>query len=153
MASGIDISVSGADRLASLGAALRAAGDKDLRRELLKAMQRSAKPLKAAAREAAATRLPRRGGLAERVAGSRFSAKTRTAGKNAGVRIVGASDLDLRSMDRGRLRHPVYGHRRWVNQQIPAGWFSDALEERAPAVRVELVKAIDEVAKTLRSKT
>src|SRR5882757_3447026 len=128
--------VTGADRLARLGAALKDAGDKDMRRELFKAMQRAAKPMKAAARTAAREHLPRRGGLGERVAGSKFSAKTSASGKNPGLRIIGAGDLDLPALDRGRVRHPVFGNRHnWVNQQIPVGWFTNAMNEKAPAVR------------------
>lgn len=149
----VDIKVTGADRLARLGVAIKDAGDKDLRRELMRGMQRAAKPLKTAARTAALQHLPRHGGLNVRVAQSKFSARTSVAGRNPGLRIVGAGDLDLPALDRGRLRHPVFGNRRtWVNQQIPAGWFTNAMNAHAPAVRAELIKAIETVATKLEGK-
>jgi hypothetical protein len=149
----VDLTVTGADKLAKLAAALKEAGHEDLRKELGKAMGRAARPLKAAARAGAAQGLPYRGGLAERVATSRFTSRTRTTGRNVGVRIVGASDMDLKAMNRGRLKHPVHGNRRvWVTQQIPPGWFTNSQLIEVPAVRAELVKAIDAVARKLKER-
>jgi hypothetical protein len=148
----IEVHQVGANKLSDLGKALRAAGAKDLRKELLAAMQRTAKPLKAAGRRAAAERLPHSGGLADRVASGKFTARTSTSAKSAGVRIVAKAGMDLPAMDRGRLRHPVYGTGAWVSQNIQPGWFSGALEEQAPAVRVELLAAIDEVAQKLEAR-
>lgn len=142
----MDLRVTGAESLAHLARDLKAVGEKDLRRELFRGIQRAAKPLKAAARQAALDELPAAGGLAERVAGSKFSVRTR-AGRDPSVRVVGAGDLDLRSLNRGRLRHPVYGHRsRWVDQAVPPGWFDNAMERTADgAVRDEVLHAIEVV--------
>jgi hypothetical protein len=143
----VDVTVTGADQLSQLARDLRAAGEKDLRRELLRGIQRAGKPLKAAARTAALTELPSRGGLAERVAGSRWAVKTRTAGRGVGVRVTGAGDLDLRSLNRGRLRHPLYGKRgHWFDQPVPPGWFDDAMQVAADEhVRDEILAAITAV--------
>jgi hypothetical protein len=142
----------GAEKLARLAAAIKDAGDKDLRRELFRAMQRSTKPLKLAAREGAIQILPYRGGLAERVATSKFSTQVRTRGKGAGVRVKGASDMDIGSMNRGRLRHLTYGHRPWRNQKVRAGWFDDSLTVEADKVRGEIVRAVDELGRKLEAK-
>jgi hypothetical protein len=160
----VDVTVRtvGEQKLARLGRALKDAGDKDLQRELRRAMQRGGKPLKDAARKGALERLPKRGGLAERVATSKFGVRTSTTGRGASVRVIGRSGYDLQGMDEGEIRHPVFGdpHVRvlagrrewkWVSQPVKPGWFSDAEEAAAPKVRDELVKAIDIVAAKLEA--
>src|SRR6266496_4260607 len=136
----VTVTTRGADKLTRLGRALKDACDKDLQRELRRAMQRGGKPLKDAARKGALERLPKRGGLAERVANSKFGVRTSTAGKGASVRIIGPSGYDLQGMDEGLIGHRVYGHRgRWVSETVKPGWFSDAEAAAAPKVRDELV--------------
>src|SRR6266700_6098635 len=148
----VTVTTRGADKLTRLGRALKDAGDKDLQRELRRAMQRGGKPLKDAARKGALERLPKRGGLAERVASSKFGVRTSTAGKGASVRIIGRSGYDLQGMDEGLIRHPVWGNRKkWVSETVKPGWFSDAEEAAAPQGRDELVKAIDDVAAKLEA--
>jgi len=149
----VTVTSHGAEKLFRLGAALKAAGNKDLERELRRAMQRSGKPLVAAARWGARRRLPVRGGLAARVAASKFGVRTRTVGKRgSAVRIVGTSGYDLQGMDDGLVRHPVFGNRKkWVNEPVRPGWFSDALEGKAPEVRSEIEKAINIVAAKLEA--
>lgn len=147
----VTVTTKGADKLRRVAAAVKVAGDKDLQRELRRAMQRGGKPLLAAARAGAAERLPKRGGLADRVAGSKFAVRTRSVGKGAGVRVIGRSGYDLQGLDEGMVRHPTYGHRPWVGQHIKPGWFSDSEEAAAPKVRDELVQAIDTVARKLEA--
>jgi len=144
------IEVRGADQLGDLSRRLKAAGDKGMQRELYAAINRATKPMKEAVKRSAATELPRRGGLAETVAGGKFRTQRRTSKKASGVRIVATGKLDIRGMDRGRLRHPVFGNRSvWVTQQIAAGWWTRPLEHAAPAVRVDLEKAMDVIAKKI----
>jgi hypothetical protein len=148
----VTVTSHGAEKLTRLGVAIKAAGDKDLQRELRRAMQRGGKPLKEAARRGALERLPKRGGLAERVSTSKFGVRTTTSGKGAAVRIVGQSGYDLQGMDDGLIRHPVYGNRKnWVSETIAPGWFFDAEEAAAPKVRDELIQAIDVVAAKLEA--
>jgi hypothetical protein len=151
----VDISVTGADKLAKIAAALKQAGHEDLRKELTAGLRRGTRPMPAVYKAGALGFLPFRGGLAEEVAaGMRFSIKVRTGGKSVGVRIVASlPGHDLRSMNRGRLRKPVFGNRRvWVNQQIRPEWWTDSGLVAIPAVRVELVRAIDAVGRKLESR-
>ena len=147
-----DISVRGANQLADLAKDLKAAGYKELRRELYRGISRAMKPLAEEARKSARENLPRRGGLNEVVASSRFTARSRMAGRNPGVRLVGAKKgHDLSAIDRGRLRHPVFGNDWWVTQIIEPGWFTDGLSDSvvvAP-VRKEILRAMDDVARRL----
>lgn len=144
-----DVEVLGAENLARVARALKATGNKELRRELQRSIQRSTKPLKAAVRDAAKRELPRDGGLNLRVARSKITTKTST-GRDPSVRIVAKG---MRDVDRGVVRHPVFGDRRtWVNQRVPAGVFSRTLEGEAPAVRRELNRTVRDVARELEGK-
>lgn len=146
---GVDLRVEGADDFQRVARELREVGDVELRRELYRGIERAVKPLKEAARDAARQRLPHRGGLAEKVAKSKFSTRRRS-GRDPGIKIVAKDPIDLASIDRGRLRHPVFGNRRvWVNQSVPAGWFTDAMEKGAADVRRELLEVLGDVEKKL----
>lgn len=143
-----DLRISGAEDLAALSKRLRAAGEsgKGLRRELLAAMQRSTKPIKQDVADSWASRMPHRGGLAGRRL--RLATRTRTGGQRVGVRIVSASSdgYDLGSIDKGNLRHPVFGNKKaWTTQRITAGIITDPQEQSAPDVRAEIVRAIDSI--------
>jgi hypothetical protein len=149
----VDLRVDGANKLDAISRQLKETGDKDLRKLLMSGMQRAGKPLKVAAAQAARDNLPRKGGLAEWVASSKFSVATR-GGRDPSVRIVARKvGHDLAALDRGRLRHPLFGNRRhWFNQQIRPGWFSDAMTAQAPAVRTEVVRVLDQVADAIAAK-
>jgi hypothetical protein len=112
-------------------------------------MRAEAKPMVPAVRESAATTLPRGGGLAALIAGSKFGVRTRLSSRSLGVKIVGASPHNIAAMNRGRLRHPVYGHDVWVTQQVEPGWFDKPLQKRAPAVRSGIKKALDDTGRRL----
>lgn len=153
-----EFSMTGADQLAHVAKQLRAAGaeGKAIRKELYAGLQRATKPLRADMITHAAATMPKRGGLSKRVARSKVSTRTTGGGRNVGVRITvkgpaktGGGQVDARSIDRGRLRHPTFGHRPYVNQQVTPGAFSEPFDAAAPLVRKELVKAVDTVAKRL----
>lgn len=138
----MDLTVTGAEELYAVGKRLRGA-DKALRKELLKGIRGAAKPLNVAARSNALAVLPKRGGLNRLVARSRMSIQTKTARNSVGVRLKATNTHDIRSMDRGRLRHPVWGNReRWVNQAIKPGWYTDPLKEGRPVVQPKIIEAM-----------
>jgi hypothetical protein len=144
------IEVAGVEQLELVARRLREVGDKGLRKELHAGLNRATKPMKAAIRSSAERNLPASGGLNRLVARSRLSTSTKI-GRNPAVRVTGAlSGHDLKAMDRGRLRHPVFGNRRaWVNQKIRPRWFTDAATGEVPAARREIVQVLDDVAASL----
>lgn len=149
----VEIIVRGAEDLATLSKALRQVGDKELRRELFASLQRATKPTREKVRQSLASDLPQRGGLAALMAASRLSTRTRAGGRNPTVRIEAKAPHDLRGMDRGRLRHPVWGSReRWADQSIEPGVFSRPIEEDAPAIRDELMAGMESVARKFLDK-
>lgn len=145
----MDLRIRGAEQLGDLAKQLRAAGDsgKGIRRELYAGINRATKPLKAEAKQAAASKLPKSGGLAAVVAKSKLSTRTR-AGRDPGVTIT-AKGVGM-TTDRGYVRHPVFNTGAWVRQSVPSGWFTETMRDAAPAVRKELLEAMDDVADKIR---
>ena len=140
--------IQGAEQLDALAHVLKDWGEVKLNRQLTGAITKATKPAKQAIRDSARRKLPKRGGLADVIARSRLS----TSKRKGGVRIRASSKHSIKKMDQGILRHPVFADSRlernawtWVNQDVEAGWFTDPLEELAPEVRDEILKAMNDV--------
>lgn len=119
-----------------------------MRRELYAGINRTTKPLREQAQQAALRDLPQRGGLAATVAKRKPSTRSR-GGANPRVTIIakGAGA----STDKGFVRHPVFNTGRWVVQKTKgAGWFTETLRQGAPTVRKELLDVIKTVARKVR---
>jgi hypothetical protein len=152
------LKIEGADQLQALAKALKDAGAKGLRKELMRSAQRATKPVKREVPASARRYLPRQGGLGVWVAGAKLKTKTRTAGRNVGVVITGTAgrrmspSSDLRAINRGRVRHPTYGHRPWVNQQVRPGFWDVVMEGPvSDRARAEFVDAMDRIARQIAS--
>lgn len=143
----------GARQLAAVGRRLKEAGAGGLRRELLATIRRSAKSAIPDVRASAERTLPSGGGLAALIAGSKIGVRTRLTGR-VGVQIRGDSPRSIRAMNRGRLRHPVFGNREvWVTQQVKPGWFTDPLQKRAPAIQRDIRQAMSDIARRIEKGT
>lgn len=145
-----DVSVSGQRDLRRLAERLHQAGSPvGIRREVTKALNKATEPAKDAVAQSALDILPHSGGLAELVASARISTRTTLRGSNPSVRLTGRlSGHDLRAIDRGRLRHPVFGNRgAWVTQNVPPGFWTKPLERNARRTRLEVVFAMRAVAR------
>lgn len=143
-----DIEVHGAEQFLRLSKALKHAGRFELRKELTSAMKQAARPLIADSRAEARRRLPKRGGLAARVAKTPQRVQVRTGASTAGVRIVvGSKGAAARDTNKGTVRHPVFGNRKvWVTQRVRPGWFEDPMQAGAAVVRRQLSDAVERVA-------
>lgn len=140
------VEVRGSRQLAALAARLKAEGRGDLRRELLRRIRSASKPALQDIPQSAYRTLPRRGGLAERVGKQAYSLRSRLAGASASVSITGRGMKELLDINRGRLRHPLFGNRdHWFGQQVEPGFFEDPIERRAPQIRREIEKAMTDV--------
>jgi len=143
-----DIEVRGADQLVRLSKRLRQVGNKDLKKELRTALREATKPVQAAIRRHAEDSMPKRGGLNRVMARSRISTQIRGSGNSPGIRLASKSH-DPR-INRGRLRHPVYGHRdRWVTQRVPEGWFVPPTGQATRAAQVQLLAAMKRIEREL----
>lgn len=144
-----DIVIVGADQLAAVTKRLKAAGEqgKGLRKQLLKEIRLAAKPLVQDVRQSAMDTLPASGGLNRQIRKG-IGVRTRAAGKSVGVRIVAKNRYAIKSMDKGRLRHPVFGNRDvWVAQSVPPGWFTRPVEAGADEARKGALRAINDIAR------
>lgn len=145
-----DVSVRGAEKLAILSRALREVGDKDLQRELYAGLNRAVKPLTAEVKLSTGRYLPARYAV-ELSRDLKVRSRRRTGGRNPALYLLGtAKNRDIRSLNRGRLRHPLYGNRRrWYNQPITPGWWSRELAQGAPQVRDELEQTLNDLAEKI----
>lgn len=152
-----ELRVEGADKFGNLAKALRKFGDKELRTELYRGINRAVKPLTDDVKKSTGKYLPRR--YAFELAASLKVKARRRAGQNPAVYLVGRAktkqgkERDLASLNRGRLRHPLYGNRRyWYDQDVSPNWWDDPLLDGIDEVRKEIVKTIDDVAVQLAKK-
>jgi hypothetical protein len=155
---GFDASIRGVEELEKLGRDLRAAGAKDLKKELMRSGRALKEPFKAALVAHALSDLPKRGGLNQWVAGKiKVTSSVRLSGKLLGVRMKsrhpGKDGLsDLPAINTGRVRHPLFGDTdRWYLTQIPAGFVQKALDDMGDTIREEFLRAVDDVAARLRA--
>ena len=148
-----DLRITGAEQLRLLAADLKAAGEtgKGLKRELLASFRADTVSVVVDIRASAERILPRRGGLADRVAGSRITAQTRTTGRGAGMRIKGVGNYNLHRINAGNVRHPLFGNRSfWYGQNVRAGWFTDPIVRHLPGLQRQLVAAMERTGAKLR---
>ena len=146
----LDIEIRGAEEFGTLSRRLKSMGDdgKGLRKELYAGLNRAAKPARAAVKESILSELPRRGGLADLIASdTKVTFNKRGLGRNPSIRITSKSPHEIRKLNQGILRHPLFGNRKvWQSQKIPAGAFTDPIEKLAPQMRVEMEQVIRTVA-------
>lgn len=143
-----DFEITGTGDFLRLSRALKDAGRGELRKELNKGIRTAAKPVIAATRSEALSRLPQRGGLARQVAKEPQRIEVRTGARTAGVRVVvGRKRGGARGANRGVIRHPVFGNReRWVDQQVPPDWFDKPARRSAPRIRRAVERSMEAVA-------
>lgn len=135
--------------------ALQQAADGDvLVKDMLKGFKTSAKKLVPETRRVALQTLPRRGGLAKRVAKAPQRVVARVGNTTASVAVVvsgrkkgtGASQSDA-----GRVRHPVFnrvnaqGRRIFVGQDVRPGWFTRTADFYRVDIERDLIDVMDEV--------
>lgn len=128
--------VSGRTDIAKEVAKLQRLERANLRKELRAAMASASKPARMRVKADEMAFLPKRNGMAKKyahvptqtysVSGDQVSMKWKQHRKGS----------DLESLNRGRIRHPLFGHKRtWYNQAITPGmWSLSVKKEGAPIV-------------------
>lgn len=144
----MDIKVTGVDEFAKVARQLKELGDKDLRRDLYAGLNRSVKPLIRDVKDATGDYLPERGGHADLVEAELKVKSRKRSSRDPAIFLIGkAGSRDVASLNRGRVRHPLYGNRkRWYDTRIKPGFWSKTLEEGAPVVRREIVEVLRKIA-------
>lgn len=159
--------VEGTDQFLKLSKALKKAGQPERRKALIKGLQNGAKPLIPLTRQAAREKLPKKGGLNERMAKAPQRVRVRTGLKTAGVDIVlpgkqpGYTDGVIRrpvferdkSSRKGRSARIKAGSgekpTQWVEQRIDGTWFDDTIRDHADEVLPALEAAIEDIAQAV----
>lgn len=141
--------VSDGGELRNMALRLRTEGHGLVRRRMGTAIRTATRPAAESVQAAEKRVLPKAGGLNDLVGDIEVKTQILAGQKTAGVRVVQRSaGHDLKSLNRGRLRHPTWGHRdRWVDQEIPAGWWEAALEKYGAAVLIHVELAMAEAAR------
>jgi hypothetical protein len=157
----VGVSLNGAAAFSEARKRMRGA-PREMSRELYKVMSRESKPLIQAAKTSAGVSLPSGGGkpsksggkresVADRVVGAKYTVKV-TGGRNPITRIQAMERLgrsvDLASLDRGRLRHPLFGSTakgNWFDQRVPKDWFTRPMEKHGKEFDSQLAKAAQKV--------
>jgi hypothetical protein len=142
-----DVQVSvDAGAIRGLAARLDELGRGEMLRKVERAIKDAVQPLPDASRRRALTRLPRRGGLAARVASADLTVVPYVHGDRVGAVIMsraGVSRLkDLNAINRGRVMHPSFGHRPWILQMVQPGWFTEPIKAGLPEVRAAVKAAV-----------
>ena len=147
------IEVTGAEQLAALSKRLKDAGERGLQRELNKGIREAVEPFREAFRQSALNKLPRKGGLAQRVVDQVIPRPRKiNSSKGVGLRVIATGKAGMRSLaalDAGRIRHPVFNTDRWVSQLVQAHVWSQPAEELGPKVTKEVRAALDRVARKI----
>jgi hypothetical protein len=160
----VDVDVRGAVQLRDVARAIRTAERADLRKEMLRALRTATKPLATAIREGIPASVPS-GYAAVLLPATRVTTKTKTSGWPAVTVTAMAKgrkdERDLRAVNAGKLRHPVFGRIRrtrrtpggksmpWVLQRVPGGFFDRAVEGHADDVRDAIGEALDVIAEQI----
>lgn len=130
---------------------LRDAGEKDLRKQLFRGLQGATKPARQDVLDAIPEYMP--GGYAAVLRKDLKLSASSKGGKDPQVKIKAKGkrkDRFVGPLDRGRLRHPLFGNRGyWFEQSIEAGFWTDTLTARQDEVRAELERRMAEVVRQL----
>lgn len=123
----LEVSIDGAATLKRVAAQMRDEGRKDLSKAMSKALSQAAEPVKREIAAEADKVMPSEGGYRSLLAKSlRWRMSRRAAGQVAQVVLRTYADgtserRDIVALERGDLRHPVYGRSRRVKVGVRAG--------------------------------
>lgn len=152
----LSVTVRGKGQLTRLIRNVEFAQTTDVERQLHRAMRQSARPLEVGVKADIPLRIPRRGGYAATIRSTiLLSHKTRGFTMGAGLDITCRAKgrkrfRDVRALEHGRLRHPVFGNRSiWVLQHIVARFFSGPIVRRRGEIADEITDATDRVANSI----
>lgn len=140
----------GTEQLTRLAQRFKQAADSGLRDEIGKTLFNTAPGVIDVIRMSARRTLPRRGGLAALIADSTFTTTPRSSPTSVSVRITASSSVELKLIDDGTVRHPLFGDRRyWYTQTVTPGWFTRPTERIGPKVSADIETTLDEIARRI----
>lgn len=147
--------IEGSAQLRKAAAEFRKAEKVDMRRELRKAVKATFVGLEPAVKKSAAASLPKAGGYAVIMSRAvKVTVKVRTTGDvgaTARIHARGRAELrDVRSINAGRLRHPVFGNRKnWTTTNVRPGFVDRPVDDIPDKALRETADAVDRVIRDL----
>lgn len=126
--------------------------DPVLKRELSKRIRQATEPLKAEIAASALAKLPKAGGLAQLIAESKTTTTVTLAGNKTGVRLRTRSPRSIKTIDQGKVRHPVYGNRKvWVDEDVKPDFWTEPVEKSKPEITAAVNTAVHSVLEEIRT--
>jgi hypothetical protein len=149
---GMEVRVETRD-LFTVSRALRKIGDKGLGKQMSKALTDASRELRPAIKASAARLMPHSGGYAAVLSKSlRFRQTVQATRTTARVVFKVHADgrrarRDVPSLNRGRLRKPLYGNRNyWYSQKVRPGFVDRPVDRAAPDIARRMNAVVDWVA-------
>lgn len=136
----------GSATLNAIGVRLELLGDKGLKEKVFLAIDESLKATEVEIKANAKQMLPASGGLNKWVEQAPIHERSKTISKTKfGAWIIQHKEgHDLRDIDRGRIKHPVFGKKNtpMVIQKVPAGYFSKPIIRSLPIIRKRIEHSV-----------
>ncbi|HEX6968603.1 MAG TPA: hypothetical protein VF174_07325 [Micromonosporaceae bacterium] len=137
--------------LGAVRQALREVGAKGLGKQLSQGLRKAARPLVAEVRKELPTTMP--SGYAPTLSRSlrhRTTVRSRRMDATVVWQLYGAgrkSNRDVAALNRGTLRHPVFGRRsRWVAQPVRPGMVDRPVDRLGPEITRQMQAVVDDIA-------
>lgn len=151
---GLEVTIRGAATYEQVAAQIRAEGRKDLSREMGLALTRAVEPVKVSIEREAAAVMP--SGYVDLLTGSmRHRISRRNGGQSAQVVLRTYADgkkerRDVGSLNKGVLRHPLWGRKKtWYVTTIRAGFHDRGTEQAMDSAAEALGEVVDDFAARL----
>lgn len=137
----VSFKVSGGGGVAAARGRLEQAARGGLRRDLERAVATGTARVEPEYRGRLSRRMPQRGGAAREIASRIAVNRARIA---YGQRISARhSNFDMRSIERGRLRHPLFGDRgNWYDTPVPPRLFAESVRACDDELREQITAAM-----------
>lgn len=160
---GLDIRLAGVDEVLKLAKQIKATGDRGLGREMARALNAAIDPVKESIATEAGRTMPS-GYRATLTASLRHRRTQRTAAREASLRLTTVGEgrkeqRDLVRLNKGELRHPVFGRSRktkrgrrknpWATTEIRAGFHDRGVKDAGPEAEKRLEHVLDDFADRL----
>ena len=152
---GITITPADAEQLKRIAAMFRETGDKEIRNAFTRTLRQSTQDAANHVRSDIADTLPKKGGLNHFIAAPiKIDTDFREGRENIRFRL-GRHGHDFRSLDRGLLRHPLFGNtNHWYSQHIPARWWEQYMtlhgDQVIQAIQMALASSIETIGSSLK---
>ncbi len=144
---------SGAE-LRYLAGKLRKAAARDLTRELRQGQRKAVRPLQKEIKAEALATLPKHGGYNVTMSKAVKVSVTTGTGRNAlTIRVYAAGKADardVRAVNAGILRHPLFGHRKsWHTTKVRAGFVDRPVDRLSDQILRESAEAAERVLESI----